>query len=111
MFINGAFAGTTHENKTMHLRPGEYNLEIRENGTTPFAQKIFVARGQTLHLHPELYGLRAAAQSLDWAAAFLFSGAAAAPLLLRRARISNPLDVGSVGRAVASPFGSAAILQ
>ena len=54
VFINGAFAGTTHDNKTMHLRPGSYNLEIRENGQTPFSEKIYVAAGKTLHLHPEL---------------------------------------------------------
>ena len=54
VFINGAYAGTTHENKTMHLRPGNYNIEIRENGQTPFAQKVYVAAGQTIHLHPEL---------------------------------------------------------
>src|SRR5579872_2816971 len=53
VFINGAYAGTTHENKTMRLRPGSYNIEIRENGTTPFAQKVFVAAGKTVHLHPE----------------------------------------------------------
>src|SRR6266853_6652038 len=27
VFINGAYAGTTHENKTMHLRPGSYDIE------------------------------------------------------------------------------------
>jgi len=54
VFINGDYAGTTHENKTMHLRPGSYNIEIKENGQTPFAQKVYVAAGQTLHLHPEL---------------------------------------------------------
>lgn len=54
VFINGAYAGTTHDNKTMHLRPGSYNIEIRENGQTPFAQKVYVAAGKTLHLHPEL---------------------------------------------------------
>jgi hypothetical protein len=54
VFINGAYAGLTKENKTMHLRPGEYTLEIRENGQTPFSQKIYVAAGQTIHLHPEL---------------------------------------------------------
>jgi hypothetical protein len=54
VFINGAFAGTTHDNKTMHLRPGTYNIEIRENGQVPFAQKVYVAAGRTLHLHPEL---------------------------------------------------------
>lgn len=54
VFINGAYAGTTHDNKTMHLRPGSYNIEIRENGQTPFAEKVYVAAGKTLHLHPEL---------------------------------------------------------
>jgi hypothetical protein len=54
VFINGAFAGTTHDNRTMHLRPGSYHIEIRENGQTPFAQQVYVAAGKTLHLHPEL---------------------------------------------------------
>jgi hypothetical protein len=54
VFINGAYAGTTKENKTMHLRPGSYNIEIREAGTTPFAQQVYVAGGKTIHLHPEL---------------------------------------------------------
>jgi hypothetical protein len=54
VFINGAYAGTTHDNRTMHLRPGDYNIEIRENGSVPFAQKVFVAAGKTLTLHPEL---------------------------------------------------------
>jgi len=54
VFINGAFAGTTHENKTMHLRPGTYNIEIREADRTPFNQKVYVVAGKTLHLHPEL---------------------------------------------------------
>ncbi len=54
VFINGSYAGTTKENKTMHLRPGSYTIEIRENGTTPFSQQVYVASGKTLHLHPEL---------------------------------------------------------
>jgi hypothetical protein len=54
VFINGAYAGTTHENKSMHLRPGTYNIEIREGGRTPFAEKVYVVAGKTLHLHPEL---------------------------------------------------------
>src|SRR5579859_5847943 len=36
VFINGAYSGTTHENKTMRLRPGTYNIEIREGGQTSF---------------------------------------------------------------------------
>jgi hypothetical protein len=54
VFIDGSYAGTTHENKTMRLRPGTYNIEIREGGQTPFSEKIYVVAGRTLHLHPEL---------------------------------------------------------
>jgi hypothetical protein len=54
VFINGAFAGTTHQNKSMYLRPGSYNIEIKEAGRTPFAERVYVVAGKTLHLHPEL---------------------------------------------------------
>jgi hypothetical protein len=54
VFINGAYAGTTHENKSMHLRPGSYNIEIREAGRTAFAERVYVVAGKTLKLHPEL---------------------------------------------------------
>ena len=54
VFINGAYAGTTRENKSMHLRPGNYNIEIREAGTTQYAEKVYVVAGKTLHLHPEI---------------------------------------------------------
>ena len=54
VFINGAYAGTTKENKTMRLRPGSYNIAIREGEQTPFAEQIYVAAGKTVHLHPEL---------------------------------------------------------
>ena len=54
VFINGAYAGTTHENKSMHLRPGNYNIEIREAGRTQFTEKVYVVAGKTVHLHPQL---------------------------------------------------------
>ena len=54
VFINGAYAGTTHQNKSMYLRPGSYNIEIREVGRTAFVQKVYVVPGKTLHLRPEL---------------------------------------------------------
>ena len=54
VFINGAYAGTTKENKSMHLRPGNYKLEIREAGTTQYADNVYVVAGKTLHIHPEL---------------------------------------------------------
>ena len=53
VYINGAYAGTTKDNKTMHLRPGSYNIEIRGYGR-PFAERVYVVAGKTLHLHPEL---------------------------------------------------------
>ncbi len=54
VFINGAYAGTTHDNKTMHLRPGNYNIEIREGGRTEFAQNVYVTLGKTVKIRPEL---------------------------------------------------------
>jgi len=54
VFINGAYAGTTHENKSMYLRPGTYNIEIKEGGHAQYAERIYVVAGKTLHLHPEL---------------------------------------------------------
>ena len=54
VFINGAYAGTTHQNKTMYLRPGSYNIEIREGGRTQYAERIYVVADKTLKLHPEL---------------------------------------------------------
>ncbi len=54
VFINGAYAGTTHQNKSMYLRPGSYNIEIREAGSTQYAEKVYVVAGKTLHLHPAL---------------------------------------------------------
>jgi hypothetical protein len=54
VFLDGAFAGTTHQVKTMRLRPGRYNIEIREAGATKFVQEIYVVAGKTLHLRPQL---------------------------------------------------------
>jgi hypothetical protein len=54
VYIDGAYAGTTQENKTMHLRPGSYNIEIREGGLTHFTERVYVTAGKTVHLHPEL---------------------------------------------------------
>ena len=54
VFINGAYAGLTKDNKTMHLRPGSYNIEIREGEQTAFNQQVFVAAGKTVHIAPAL---------------------------------------------------------
>lgn len=54
VFIDGSYAGTTHDNKTMRLRPGTYNIEIREAGNTAFSEQVYVVSGKTIHLKPEL---------------------------------------------------------
>jgi len=54
VFIDGAYAGTTHQVKSMHLRPGTYNIEIRELGATKFTQRVYVVPGRTLRLRPQL---------------------------------------------------------
>jgi hypothetical protein len=54
VFINGSYAGTTKQNKSMYLRPGSYNIEVREAGRTLYAERVYVVAGKTLHLRPEL---------------------------------------------------------
>jgi hypothetical protein len=54
VYINGAYAGTVGKVKTLHLRPGSYNIELRAPGYMRYAEKIYVAPGKTLHLNPDL---------------------------------------------------------
>jgi PEGA domain len=54
VYINGAFAGTTKDTKTFHLRPGDYNIEVRNAGQSEINEKVFVAAGKTIHLQPAL---------------------------------------------------------
>ena len=54
VYINGAYAGSTHKNRCMYLRQGKYTIEIRQNGKTAFSQKVFVTAGRTLRLRPPL---------------------------------------------------------
>jgi hypothetical protein len=53
VFINGAYAGETGKLKTMHLRPGNYNIEIRSAGRTVFGERVYVVADKTVHLRPE----------------------------------------------------------
>ena len=55
VFINGAFAGTVGKLKTMTLMAGDYNLELRAVGRDRFAERVFIAPGKTLKLHPDLH--------------------------------------------------------
>ena len=54
VFIDGSYAGTTHDNRTMHLRPGSYKIEVRDEGRALFAEKVYVVAGKTLHLRLEV---------------------------------------------------------
>jgi len=52
VFVNGAFAGTIKEAKTLHLRQGSYNIEVRRGGEPSFTEQVFVTAGKTVHLQP-----------------------------------------------------------
>jgi hypothetical protein len=52
VFINGSYAGLVKDNKTMHLRQGNYTIEIRNGGETTFSENVYVTAGKTLHITP-----------------------------------------------------------
>src|SRR5258707_8518754 len=54
VYIDGAYAGTVGKLKTVYLRPGSYNVEVRAPGRTQFDKKVYVAAGKTLHLNPDV---------------------------------------------------------
>jgi len=54
VFINGAYAGTVRSLKSMWLRQGAYNLEVRSRGRARYAERIYVVNGKTLRVRPEL---------------------------------------------------------
>jgi hypothetical protein len=55
VFINGSYAGTVGQLKTMVLRSGNYTIAIRAPGRTPFQQQIYVVAQKTMKLHPDLH--------------------------------------------------------
>jgi PEGA domain len=54
VFIDGSYAGTVRELKTMIMRPGSYDISVRAPGRDSFEQKVYVTAGRTLKLHPDL---------------------------------------------------------
>ena len=54
VFVNGSYAGTVKDNKTMHLSQGNYNIEIRHAGQTTFSEGVYVTAGKTLHISPSV---------------------------------------------------------
>jgi hypothetical protein len=51
VLINGSLAGTVAQLKTMTLRAGAYDIQVRAPGHAPFEQKVYVVPGKTLKLH------------------------------------------------------------
>lgn len=52
VFIDGSYAGTVKDNHTMHLRQGNYVIEVRHGGQTMFSEKVYVTNGKTMHITP-----------------------------------------------------------
>jgi hypothetical protein len=54
VYINGGFAGTVGDLKTIRMRPGTYDFDIRAVDGHSFQQRVYVVAGKTTKLHPEL---------------------------------------------------------
>jgi hypothetical protein len=54
VFLDGSYAGVVGELKTLHLRQGSYDLEVREGDRDLYDSRIYVVNGKTLHIHPDL---------------------------------------------------------
>ena len=54
VFIDGAYAGRAGKLKTITMRPGSYNIELRAPGRMRYAERVYVVAGKTVRLHPEL---------------------------------------------------------
>jgi len=58
VFLDGAFAGTAGQRKSMWLKPGAYNLEVRENGKQTYTRRIYVLSGKALRIDADRGGNR-----------------------------------------------------
>jgi opacity protein-like surface antigen len=54
VLINGSLAGTVRQLKTMTLRAGTYDIQVRAPGRASFERKIYVVPGKTVKLYPDL---------------------------------------------------------
>ena len=52
VYINGAFAGTVKELKTLWLRSGTYDIEIRNTNGGVFNEKVFVPIDKKVTIEP-----------------------------------------------------------
>ena len=50
VFLNGAFAGSAHDLKSLKLNPGNYQLEVRREGRNILDSTLYVVTGKTVHI-------------------------------------------------------------
>ena len=55
VFIDGSYAGTVGQLKTLTLRPGTYTIELRAPGLARYAEKVYVVAGKKITLNPDLH--------------------------------------------------------
>ena len=57
VYLDGGYAGAAKDLKSIWLRPGAYNLEVRTDKES-FAQRIYVLSGKTLRIEANLTPLQ-----------------------------------------------------
>jgi hypothetical protein len=53
LYIDGAYAGPAKDRRNLWLRPGTYEIQVRDGDKELFAQRIYVLSGKTLRIRPE----------------------------------------------------------
>jgi hypothetical protein len=48
VFLDGSYAGIAKDLKSIWLRPGSYDLEVRPPGRASFYKRVYVLSGKTL---------------------------------------------------------------
>jgi hypothetical protein len=51
VYLDGGYAGIAGDLKTITIKPGTYNLEIKRGGIGVFSQRVAVLEGKTLKLN------------------------------------------------------------
>jgi hypothetical protein len=54
VFLDGAYAGTARERKSMWLAPGAYLLEVKADGRAAYSRKVYVLSGKSLRIDAAL---------------------------------------------------------
>jgi hypothetical protein len=51
VYLDGGYAGIAGDLKTITIKPGTYNLEVKRGGTGIFSQRVAVLGGKTLKIN------------------------------------------------------------